>query len=160
MKKLLLLALLLFALPVNVYAFGTQTVNGIPTEVVDFGTVKGLRAEFFSSYDATTTEVYNEAGSTTATSGMINVAPYTLKSIGLRVSNKSFADGAGTVTFTFKEFIGTSTYHDGTVTVSLNKVDTYSIPIIEQCQYLNCSVVTSTGTATVDVNGLFLSEHK
>lgn len=142
----------------SIYAVGTQTVNGIPTYDVDFGMIKGVRAEYFSSYVATTTEVYNEEGSTTATSGQINVSPYTLKSMGFRVSDKSFSDGAGTVTFTIRQFIGTSTYADGTVTVTLNRAQSYALSLVEQCQYVNVSVVTSTGTATVNANGLSLPE--
>jgi len=155
MKKLFLAFLFVFLLPFAVvFAEGTQTINGIPLSFQDRGNLKVMVAEFFTNYVFGTTPVYNESGSTTANSGLVDVGQYTLKTIGIRTGTYT---AGGTLTVTLREYIGTSTFSSGTVTLNLGTT-TYSFPISEYCNYINMSAAGTTGSVTADIIGEFAYE--
>lgn len=157
MKKILLFFFLLFfAFIPKTFSAGTQTVNGIPLEIIDFENVKGIRASFFTDYIFGTQAVYNESGSTSATSGIIAVGKYPIKSLGVKIGTIT---GEGTLTIHINEFIGTDTFSFAT-TLTYGTVTTDSIPIQEYCEYLSVDGKTSTGTITADVIGNFVYETK
>ena len=149
MKKLLSLLLLLLLFVTPCFASGTQTVNGIPLEDIDFGPVFGIRALHFTGYTFGTTTVYNEDGGTSSTDGMVNVSKYPIKSIGIRITN---IGNGGTLTVKINEFIGTTTFPFNAVTINHGTTSTdYTVPITEYCEYVSVSGVTTTGTITADI---------
>lgn len=155
MKKILLLLFFLCLFVRSpIFASGTQTVNGIPLEDIDYGNAKGVRALHFTGYTFGTTAVYNESGATSTTSGMVAVGQYTDKSVGIRLTNIS---GGGTLTVKINEYIGTTTFPFEAVTINLGTTSThYAIPISEYCEHLSISGVTSTGTITADIIGNYV----
>lgn len=159
MKKLFLIISLVTLLMLPGAGFAaTRTINGIPVTDVDYGPTKGITAEFFTAYTLTTTKVYNESGSTSATSGMVDVSIYPLKTIGFRLTDIS---GGGTATFNVNEFIGTTTHSIKALTLSIGSTATeYSIPISEYCQAISVDGVMDTGTAIADVIGVFVYEKQ
>jgi hypothetical protein len=153
MKKLscLLFLLLLFVKPC--FAAGTQTVNGIPLEDVDYTTVSGIRALHFTSHVfGAITAVYNESGSSTSTSGMVDVSKYPLKTVAVRVET---VVGDGTLTVHINEFVGTTTFPSVGVTLNLG-TGTTVVPIQEYCEHISIDAASTTGTITADIIGLYV----
>lgn len=150
----LLFCCLIFLPVLKIHAEGTQTINGIPLSFEDRGNLKVMIAEFFTGYTFGATAVYNESGSTTATSGMVNVGQYDIKSIGIRTGTYT-ADG--TLTVHINEFIGTSSFCNGQVTLSLG-TSTYSLPISEHCTHISVDAAATTGNITADIIGEFAYE--
>lgn len=147
MRKLFLFLLFLF-LAVPVYAAGTGTENGIPYIRLDVASLKGKSAAYFTDYTFGTQAVYNESGSTTATSGMVDFSDYTTKAIGVSVTNIS---GAGTLTLNINGYVGTTGTSCIISTLTYATTTTYCAAIAPYCQYLSIDGAASTGTITASV---------
>ena len=109
MRKLLILIIGLALFFSNIaYGHGTRTttLGGLYTTDIDGTSLHGIGVEWFRNYTFGTQAVYNDSGSTTATSGMLDVRMYQYgKTLAINVGTVS---ANGTFTVEVNEFIGTT----------------------------------------------------
>lgn len=130
--------------------------NGLTINTIDNEFVRGVRVEFFSGYTFGTQAVYNESGSTSATSGMLYVEPYLNgKTLGVIVSEIA---SNGTFTVVVNEFIGTESSSVIFNTYNYVATGTARIPLTDYCEYINlkCSASTSTASTIATITGDFV----
>lgn len=147
MKKLLLG--LLLALCLSTVAEGRSwTENGVAVTGIETATLSGISAEFFSNYDFGTQAVYNESGSTTATSGMVEFAGVTKKSVAINVVSID----AGTVTIHVNFFVGTASLSSVGLTYATSAAATYVADLPEYARWLSVDGSRGTSTGACDVS--------
>lgn len=141
---------LLLALSLSTAAYGRSwTENGIAITGIETGALSGISAEFFSNYNFGTQAVYNESGSTTATSGMVEFASVSKKSVAVNVVSIT----AGTLTVHVNFFVGTASISSVGLTYTTSAAATYVADLPEYARWLSVdgSRGTSTGACNVSV---------
>jgi hypothetical protein len=126
----------------------TWTENGVSVTRIDRPTVYGVSAEFFSNYDFGTQAVYNESGSTTATSGMVDFGECMQKTVGIVVDSID----AGTLTIHVNFFTGTASVSSVGLTYATSAVATYVADLPEYAQWISVDGARGTSTGACDAS--------
>lgn len=106
----------------------------------------------FQSYStSTSTEVFNNLGSTTTYAGMVYVAGYDDKHVDI-IQN---CLAAGTTTYKLYTAVGTPTVWANTLTIELYGTTTYSLPIIEKSEHMRWGISNDGNGAIVTLREMY-----
>lgn len=157
-NKLLLLPFVflgLFSFSNNLFADGTQTVNGMAVTTVK----DGVSIVQFNGYSLGTSNayVYNDSGSSTALAGQYYILPYRVKNLEVDITN--LRDAGTTTIGIFTASGGTNTTWFTDAEIAYSGTQSTSFPISENSEFMRVGAKRSgTGAGSLTVKLLYLEK--
>lgn len=150
----LIVAMGLFSFANNLFAVGTDTVNGLTYAIIDTNGIKGVQVQRLNAYALGTsgTYVYNGSGGTSTTAGSFAVTGYEFKSASINITNTA----ADTITVRPEYQVGTTSFWINGSTTTFIGTKTGYLTVDNPMTNLRWGLIKN-GTTTADVT--FFEEY-